>query len=92
MAKKKKKTEEGTQDKPARQVKVVYYDDGSTVADMSGTRKGKELPPRQKSTFREKARTFFAVMRRMVLPMICTLVAFSIVFLIFFLANKVING
>ena len=60
--------------------KVVYYDDNSTVADMSGTHK-KEKTPRQKTTFREKARTYFAVVRKMVLPMLCTLAAFGIIYL-----------
>ncbi|MDE6273504.1 MAG: hypothetical protein K2L87_00450 [Clostridiales bacterium] len=60
--------------------KVVYYDDNSTVADMSGTHK-KEKTPRQKATFREKARTYFAVVRKMILPMLCTLAAFGLIYL-----------
>ena len=79
-----KKSEQSEQEKPQkeRKVKVVYYDDGSTVVDMSGTRKGKNLPPKQKSTFRQKARTFFTVMRNMVTPMLITLAAFTIVYIL----------
>ena len=36
-------------EKKERKVKIVYYDDGSTVADMQGTRKDKT--PRQKVPF-----------------------------------------
>ena len=74
MPRKKKK-------KPQPREKVVYYDDNSTVADMSGTHK-KEKTPRQKTTFREKARTYFAVVRKMILPMLCTLAAFGLIYLI----------
>lgn len=77
---KKEQPKEG-EEKPKKQVKVVYYDDNSTVADMSGTRKG-NVPPRQKSTMREKWRTFFTVMKKMVLPMLVTLTAFTLVYII----------
>ena len=66
--------------KREKKVKVVYYDDGSTVADMSGTRK--EKTPRQKATFKEQARTFITVMKKMVLPMLATLAALTIVYII----------
>jgi len=78
MSKKQKKEPNGSEKE--RKVKIVYYDDNSTVADMSGTRKN--VPPRQKSTFREKSRTFFAVMKKMVVPMLCTLAAFTLLYLI----------
>ena len=63
-----------------RKVKIVYYDDGSTVADMQGTRKDKT--PRQKVPFRERARTFFTVMKKMVIPMLITLAALTLVYII----------
>ena len=63
-----------------KKVKVIYYDDGSTVADMSGTRKQKT--PRQRATFKEQARTFLAVMKKMVIPMLATLAALTIVYII----------
>lgn len=84
MSKKKQQEQENQSvEKKERKVKVVYYDDGSTVVDMSGTRKGRIKP--QKATAREKARTFFAVMKKMVLPLLCTLAAFTLLY-IFLLA------
>lgn len=89
MPKKKQEnqTELSDSEKPQkeRKVKVIYYDDGSTIADMSGTYKYGKKPERQRSTLREKFRTFFAVMKKMVLPMLCTLAAFTLLYL-FFLA------
>lgn len=70
------------QEEPKRKVKIVYYDDGSTVADMSGTHKGETRPPRRKSTAKEKLRTFFTVARKMVIPMLCTLAALTIFYII----------
>ena len=76
----KKKKEKPSQEPKEKKVKVIYYDDGSTVADMSGTRK--EKTPRQKATFKEQAHTFFTVMKKMVLPMLATLAALTIVYII----------
>ncbi len=74
--------EEDGKKKKEKKVKVIYYDDGSTIADMSGTYGNKKPPSqRQKSTFKEKMQTYFAVMKKMVLPLICTLLAFSLVYL-----------
>ncbi len=92
MKKKGKGAQEENKETPKREVKIVYYDDGSTVADMSGTRKRGDLPPKRKSTFREKSQTFFSVMRKMLLPMLCTLAAFTIVYLVFVFINYLING
>ncbi len=77
-----RKKQDNAQDRGAekeKKVKIVYYDDGSTVADMSGT---KRKAPMGKTTFREKMRTFFGVMKRMVLPMLCTLTAFTLIYII----------
>lgn len=76
----KKKRQEEAQE-PKKEQKIIYIDDGSSVADMSGTyKRGKA--PRQRSTFREKARTFFGVMKKMILPMLCTLLAFTLIFIL----------
>lgn len=77
---KKKERSPSPQPKKEEKVKVIYYDDGSTVADMSGTRK--EKTPRQKVPFKERARTFFAVMRKMVVPMLATLAALTIIYIV----------
>ena len=78
------RSEESEEPKKERKVKVIYYDDGSTVADMSGTRGGKR-PDKLKSTFREKMKTFFAVMKKMVLPLLCTLIGFTLVYILMLL-------
>lgn len=89
MSKKKQENQtelnESEQPKKERKVKVIYYDDGSTIADMSATYKYGKKPDRQKSSFRAKMQTFFGVMKKMVLPMLCTLAAFLLIY-IFLLA------
>lgn len=67
--------------KKEKKEKIVYIDDGSTVADMSNTRRGKKVE-KQKSTFKEKARTYFAVVKKMILPMLATLLALTIGYLV----------
>lgn len=79
----KKRTQEPSEEKKKTgKPKIIYYDDNSTVVDMYGTKKSDHLPPRKKSTFREKSRTFFSVMKKMVVPMLCTLAAFTLLYLI----------
>lgn len=68
--------------KKEKKEKIVYIDDNSTIADMSGTRKKGEQAPKQKSTFREKMQTYFAVVKKMLVPMFCTLAAFAIIYLL----------
>jgi hypothetical protein len=67
--------------------KVVYIDDNSTIADMSGT---KRPVKKGKSTFKEKAKTYFSTVRQMLIPMFITLAAFTLVYLIFILLAKII--
>ena len=66
--------------KKEKKEKIVYIDDNSTVVDMSGT---KQQPKRSKATFKEKARTYFATVKKMVLPMLITLLAMTIVYILF---------
>lgn len=76
--------EGGAQPEKKKEQKIVYIDDGSTVADMSGTyrsRKGEAPAPR--TTFKQKMATFFTVMKKMLLPCLVTLIAFTLVFLLF---------
>lgn len=71
------------QNKPKKE-KIIYIDDNSTIADMSNTRRTpKGAPPKQRSTFKEKMRTYFSVVKKMILPMLVTLLAMTIVFIIF---------
>jgi hypothetical protein len=65
--------------------KIIYYDDNSTIADMSGT---KRPVKKSKSTFKEKAKTYFSTVKQMLLPMFITLAAFTLVYLlVILLAN-----
>ena len=65
-----------------KEQKIVYIDDGSTVADMSGTRKG---PPRRKSTMKEKWHTYITTVKHMILPLLVTLLAMTMVFVLLML-------
>ncbi len=67
-----------------KEQKIVYIDDGSTVADMSGTRKG---PPRRKSTMKEKWKTYITTVKHMILPLLITLLAMTMVFIILMLVT-----
>ncbi len=65
-----------------KEQKIVYIDDGSTVADMSGTRSG---PPRKKSTMKEKWHTYITTVKHMILPLLVTLLAMTMVFVLLML-------
>lgn len=84
MSKKKERKQEKDQTQEPRpqkekKVKVVYYDDGSTVVDMSGTQKSS---PKLKSTGKEKIATFLTVLKKMIIPCLATLFAFTLVYII----------
>ena len=53
--------------------KVIYYDDGSTIHDMSQVNhKGEKKnppPPRVQSTYKEKWRTYWAAVKSMLMPL-----------------------
>ena len=86
MSKQKPKEKEERSEKKKEQ-KIIYIDDGSTVADMSGTFRGGKRPEKPRSTFREKARTFFTVMKKMVVPMLITLLVLTIMYIGFLWAT-----
>lgn len=75
MSKNKKKKKE-------KKEKIIYIDDNSTIADMSGT---KQQPKKSKATFKEKARTYFSTVKKMVLPMLVTLLALTLLYIFFLL-------
>ncbi len=66
-----------------KEQKIIYIDDGSTIADMSGTRKG--APPRKKSTMKEKWHTYITTVKHMILPLLVTLLAMTMVFVLLML-------
>jgi len=74
--------------------KVIYYDDGSTVADMSNfsSKKPKALKEETpRHGFKAKMQTFFGAMRLMLVPlvaMVCALgLMYAIIYLLFSLAK-----
>ena len=65
--------------------KVTYIDDGSTVVDMNvpgmkwhDPNLGKN--PRPKTSYRDSLKTFFAVQRRMIIPLIIVLTIMLIMY------------
>lgn len=84
MSKRKNKGKNKLKQRKEPKEKVVYYDDNSTIADMSGT---KQPAKKSKSTFREKARTYFSTVKKMIVPMLITLLAFTLVYLLLLLAT-----
>ena len=60
--------------KKSEKQKITYIDDNSTIVDMSGT---KNQPKRS---------TYFSTVKKMVLPMLATLLAFTVVYIIFMFA------
>ena len=70
--------------------KIKYYDDNSTIVDMSGLSKGGKpqkakqssfIEGGRKSTFREKWRTYWMSVKMMFVPMLIALLILTIMFL-----------
>jgi hypothetical protein len=57
---------------------------------MSGTAKFNDrdeaVPRRKRSTFKDKARTYFSTVRKMLIPMFITLIAFTLAYFLLLLA------
>ena len=74
--------------------KIIYYDDNSTIADMSRVnRKGQPKPPRSQyarpsSTFGEKWKTYWSAVKMMVIPMCIVLLVIGILFALLMLIAK----
>jgi Cu/Ag efflux pump CusA len=70
----------------AKKQKTIYYDDNSSIADMSQvTSLGRKKPQRtdkQQSTFKEKWKTYCAAVKSMLIPMFFTIAVISVVFLL----------
>ena len=70
--------------------KIIYYDDNSTIADMSSvTKNGKKEPQRPKvqSTFRDQWKTYWSAVKMMLLPMCIALSALAIIYLVIMLTS-----
>ena len=74
------------QNKPKKE-KIIYYDDNSTIADMSKTRGGQKKPISQKSEqytvprVTSKWRTYWNAVKMMIIPMCVVLGVLAILFL-----------
>ena len=68
--------------------KVIYYDDNSTIADMSNvTGMNKKTPtqqPKSSSTASEKWQTYWSAVRMMIVPMFIALGVLTILFVLLF--------
>lgn len=95
-----KHKKQGKPSKPKKE-KIVWVDDGSTIADMSGVgrrprrdpgrdaaRSGKRPPSRMRAC----ADTYFATMRMMVKPMLITIGIICAVFLLLWLGMGALEG
>ena len=60
--------------------KVIYYDDGRSLADMSSISGGSNLPPLKRASLKEQAKTYFAAVRMMLLPMFIVIGAICVIF------------
>ena len=71
--------------------KVVYYDDGSTISDMSSVNKtGKKQPPpppKRRASASEKWRTYWNAVKMMVMPMCLVLVIIGLLYMLIMLMS-----
>lgn len=81
MGKKEKNTKK-------KKEKVVYYDDGSAISDMSGVKPSKiakVVKTKSSSTMKEKWRTYWSAVRMMILPMCAVLGILLVLYLLILL-------
>ena len=76
--------------KKDKKSKPIYIDDGSTVADMSGVRRGgtpKSIKnsSRPRASFKEQFRTYTDAVKMMFLPMLAVLGIIALAFLIVYI-------
>lgn len=86
-----------SKNKNKKKEKIIYYDDGSTIVDMSGVsrNKNKKQPQKSsyidtphKSTFKEKWRTYWSSVKMMFIPMLVVLAILAVLFLIMLAAGS----
>lgn len=76
-----KKKEDGKEKK--KEQKIVYIDDGSTVADMSGTfKKDKKTREASRATFKERWATYWGVVKKMIFPLLITLLGLTLFYIL----------
>ena len=76
--------------KPSKKKKVKYIDDGRTIADMTTLSGGYNLPRLQRSSFKQRAKTYFQTCRMMLLPMFIVMAAICVIFGILWLVFSLV--
>lgn len=67
--------------------KIRYIDDGRTIADMSGLRKGSALrtnPYRPPLKIREVCKTYFSAVKMMFMPMLTVVVGICVIYMVIY--------
>ena len=68
--------------------KVIYYDDNSTISDMSQVtgmhkKKSNSNPaPKPPSSFKDQWRTYWSAVKKMILPMLGVLIILGLLYLL----------
>lgn len=73
--------------KKKKKEKVIYVDDGRTIADMSnvpGTRLSRDAW-RSNSTGKEKWETYWGAVKKMFVPMLVVIVAICVIYMLIWL-------
>ena len=67
--------------------KIIWYDDNSTIADMSAVPNGRKIKEgersnttKPRSTFKDKWNTYWSTVRQMLLPMGCVLLVLALLY------------
>ena len=72
--------------KKKKKEKIIYIDDGSTIADMSGVKRGIRLPQRSpgrpRASFSEQWQTYLAALKLMITPMCVVIVGMGIIYMV----------
>lgn len=71
--------------KKEKKEKVVYVDDGSPVADMSGLSGGKRLRNTGGSSAKDKWNTYWDAVKMMFMPMLCVICGLIIIYMLMYL-------
>ena len=77
---------ENKNEEKKKEDKVVYYDDGRTIADMSGV--GRPRSQGSHSTFRDKWKTYWSAVKMMLIPMAVAVAALVLVYLLMYFSLK----
>ena len=67
-------------DSKKKKKKATYIDDGRTIADMSALGGTSKLPPLQRSSLKEQAKTYFTTVKLMIIPMLIVMACICVVF------------